>query len=102
MHWLRPLARWLRPGSRPPLASPAEFFGLYGNDKRAWVNAIYLAALGRPNSEGAWLPNVGDSPASRQFVATGILTSIEASQFLVNADYQQYLGRRGNGDPGAA
>src|SRR5439155_22660012 len=83
------------------MLSSGEFFGLCGNDKRAWLNAIYIAGLGRPNSEGAFLPSVGDSPALRQFVATAILTSIEASQFQVNADYQQYLGRRGTGDPGA-
>src|SRR5439155_19043556 len=53
----------------------AESFGLYGSDKRAWLNAVYLTGVGRPNTEGAWLRDVGDGPASRQFVATGVLAS---------------------------
>ena len=56
----------------------AEFFGLYGSDKRAWLNAIYLATLGRPNSEGAWVRDVGDTAASRKASPEGTATAMQA------------------------
>jgi hypothetical protein len=66
-----------------------------------WLNAVYQDLLGRQDTEQAHLSELNGG-ASRQSVALSILTSTEFCTDQVSAYYQKFLGRSGQGDPGAA
>jgi hypothetical protein len=82
------------------IAGSQEYFALHGSTTQGFLNALYNDALGRPNSEGAWVSAVNQG-TPRQDVALAVFTSPEGSLHQVLADYEQYLGRSGVGDPGA-
>jgi hypothetical protein len=84
------------------IAGSDEAYNLAGGNTLAWLNRVYTLALGRSDTEGAWVADVGPTVASRQFVAAGIFSSGEAARVLVAADYVKYLGRApGATEPGA-
>jgi hypothetical protein len=82
------------------LIGSAEYYVLHGGNAGGFLNGLYVDALSRPDSEGAWFDLVNRG-ADRTSVAYAVLTSWEGSLRQVWADYEQYLGRSGVGDPGA-
>jgi hypothetical protein len=81
------------------IAGSAEYFALHGNTTAGFLNGLYVDALGRPHTENAFVDAVNQG-VPRQTVAYEVFTSAEASYDQVLADYQQFLGRSGVGDPG--
>jgi hypothetical protein len=80
------------------LSSP-EFYLRAGSSNKAWVDALYLDLLGRPadlSGESHWLQQLA-AGFSLHDVALDIVNSQEHERLVVQADYQQYLGRTGGG-----
>lgn len=82
------------------IVGSTEYYTLHGNTTLGFLNALYGNALGRPDSEQAWVGAI-NSGVSRQTVAYEVFTSQEGLLHQVLVDYQQYLDRSGVGDPGA-
>lgn len=72
-----------------------EYFAATGGDTEAWVDAAYLAVLGRPADSGgrAWAIGLLDSGTSRQAVARKLLRSSEGVTAEVRRAYQEILRR---------
>jgi len=83
------------------VAGTPEYYALHGSTTTGFLNGLYTDALGRPDSEGAFVTAVNQG-VSRQSVAEAVFTSPEGLLHQVLADYEQFLGRSGVGDPGAA
>lgn len=80
----------------------AEFFDKAGGTNEGFVNALYLAVLGRP-VDTAGAANLGPLSfgVTREQIAFNILSSTEAAQEAVEDAYELYLGRPADaGAPG--
>jgi hypothetical protein len=79
-------------GSQEYFQNPAKG----NNDNKTFVNAAYLDILGRPADTGGlnfYLGQLNGGTATRQQIATALLTSTEYRNDLVNADFKTYLNR---------
>jgi hypothetical protein len=88
-------------GVAAALIGSNEYYILHGGTAAGFLNGLYVDALSRPDSEGAWLGPVLQG-ALRSTVAYNVLNSPEGLLKDVSADYERYLGRSAAGDPGAA
>ena len=73
-----------------------EFYLVRGGGTNAgWVDALYMAFLGRPADDAGkafWLQQLALGE-SRSDIAYGFATSIERERERITQDYQHYLGR---------
>jgi hypothetical protein len=83
------------------LVGSAEYYTLHGGTTAGFLNGLYVDALARPDSEGAWIDLVNRG-ADRQIVAYAVFTSPEGALQQVQADFERYLRRSGTCDPSAA
>jgi hypothetical protein len=77
------------------IASPEFYQARGGGTNSGWIDALYMAFLGRPaDAEGKayWLQRLAQGE-SRSEIAYGFAASIERERQRITDDYMHYLGR---------
>lgn len=93
--WVQALASISYVDFEAALLGSSEFYGRIGRNNGAWVDSVYVAAVGRfPDSasRATWLSLLNQGH-SRTAIATSILGSLEARNRQVASFYQAYLRR---------